>query len=199
MTSRKVYGKIVTYEQAFGLILGIDFDEKIQKFITDLEKDGHTEKSIAFAIWRTKDTLLSHVKEDYFLSMLKNEILKYSWSKDDKRWNEYNENKITEEELNEFVNTSERLEFIYFIQGVNGGLIRFGCSIHPAFTLKAFQKGHPDKLKILLVISESYDKSLELEKKFNKYKLKGGWYKPDKEIFDEIEKLKAKYPHVVGD
>lgn len=199
MTSRKVYGKIVTYEQAFGLILGIDFDEKIREFVTGLEKEGHTEKSIAFAIWRTKDILLNHVKEDYFLSMLKNEILRYSWTKDDARWKEYNENKGTEERINEFVNNSERLEFIYFIQGESGGSVRFGCSLNPVFTLRAFQKGYPDRLKILLVIREDFDFTKELKTKFKKHKLKGDWYKPDKEIFDEIENLKKKYPHVVGD
>lgn len=199
MTGRKVYGKIVTYEQAFGLILGIDFDEKVQEFVADLEKDGHTEKSIAFAIWRTKDTLLNHVKEDYFLSMLKNEILKYSWTKDDTRWKEYNENKGAEEQINEFVNNAERSEFIFFIQGENGGSIRIGNSINPVFTLKKLQRGYPDKLKLLLVISETFRESIEIRDKFKKYRLKGGWYKPNKEIFDEIENLKKKYPHVVGD
>jgi len=199
MTSRIVYGKIVTYEQAFGLILGIDFDDKMQRFVKELEKDGHTEKSIAFSIWRTKDTLLTHVKEDYFLSMLKNEILKYSWGKDDTRWEERNKIKGIEEQINEFVNNSEQLGFIYFIQGENGGSIRIGCSVNPIFTLRKLQRGYPDKLKLLLVITDVFNELADLQKKFKKYKTKGDWYKPDKEIFDEIEKLKSKYPHVAGD
>lgn len=198
MTNRRNH-RITTYKQAFEEVLGIEFDEKLKKFVSELEGDGHTEKSIAFSIWRTKDTLLNHIKEDYFLRMLKNEILKYSWSKDDTRWKEYSKAKNIEEKINEFVNNSEMLGFMYFIQGENGGSIRIGYTVNPIFTLKALQKGYPDKLKILLVIPESCEKAIQLQNKFEHLKLKGGWYKPDKEIFDEIEKLKSKYPHVVGD
>ena len=198
MITKKNY-RIVTYKQAFEDVLGIDFDEKIQKFVKGLEEDGHTEKSISFAIWRTKETLLNHVKEDYFLSMLKTEILKYSWSKDNPKWKEYNKIKETEQQINEFVNNAERLEFVYFIQGENGGPIRIGCTVNPIFRLKSLQKGYPDKLKLLLVISAPFTASEEIKKAFKKHKLKGDWFKPDEEIFDEIELFKATYPHVVGD
>jgi hypothetical protein len=53
-------------------------------------------------------------------------------------------------------------------------------------------KGHGEKMNFT-------KRTMLIQERFKMHKLKGGWYKPDKEIFDEIEKLKAKYPHVVGD
>lgn len=205
MTNRRNY-KITTYQQAFEEVLGITFDERLQKFVSNLEKDGHTEKSISFAIWRTKETLLEQIPNFDseicffgFLEILRHEICKYSWTKNDPRWDEYKRKKTVEVKVNEYVQKLKAYDFVYFMQGENGGSIRIGYSINPANTLKSLEKSYPDKIKILLVIPENNDKSEELRAKFEKFRLKGGWFKPDKEIFDEIEKLKSKYPHVVGD
>lgn len=204
MTNRKNY-RIVTYKQAFEEVLGVAFDERLKKFVAELEKEGHTEKSISFAIWRTKDELQKYssalylIGFDNFLNVLKEKILKYSWTKNDPRWDEYKKKKNREVKINEYAKRLNVNDFIYFMQGENGGSIRIGYSINPSKTLISLEKGYPDKLKILLVIPESCEKAIQLQNKFEHLKLKGGWFKPDKEIFDEIEKLKAKYPHVVGD
>jgi hypothetical protein len=204
MTNRKNY-RIVTYKQAFEEVLGVAFDERLKKFVAELEKEGHTEKSISFAIWRTKDELQKYssalylIGFDNFLNVLKEKILKYSWTKNDPRWDEYKKKKNREVKINEYAKRLNVNDFIYFMQGENGGSIRIGYSINPSKTLISLEKGYPDKLKILLVIPESCEKAIQLQNKFEHLKLKGGWYKPDKEIFDEIEKLKSKYPHVVGD
>lgn len=203
MTIRKNH-KITTYQQAFEEVLGIAFDDRLKKFVAELEKHGHTEKSISFAIWRTKDVLreslpFSDLTFFGFSEVLRNEICKYSWTKNDPRWNEYKEIKKREVEVNEYIKNFNKSDFVYFMQGENGGTIRIGYSINPSKTLISLEKGYPDKLKILLVIPEDSEKAIQLQNKFEHLKLKGGWFKPDKEIFDEIEKLKAKYPHVVGD
>lgn len=199
MTNRKNY-RIVTYKQAFEDVLGIAFDDRLKKFVAELEKYGHTEKSIAFAIWRTKDILLEQIPKENseicffsFLEILKHEISKYSWTKDDPRWNEYKKNKDREIIINEYMERLNTTDFICFIQGENGGAIRIAYSIHPVKTLNSLQNGYPDRLKLLVVIPEVYYKSRGLEKQFEKYNTKGNWYKPTKEILDVIEKLKVKY------
>lgn len=202
MTNRNY--RIETYKQAFEEVLGIKFDSSLKAFVEKLEKKGHTEKSISFAIWRTKDTLREYIPSSditffSFLEVLRNEINKYSWTKNDPRWTEYKRKHIIEVKVNEFANKLKVNDFVYFMQGVNGGSIRIGYSINPVVTLKSLEKGYPDKLKILLVIPGDEDKAKELQEKFEHLKLKGGWYKPDKEIFDEIEHLKSIYPYVVGD
>lgn len=203
MTNRRNY-KIITYKQAFEEVLGIEFDVRLKEFVLNLEKQGHTEKSIAFAIWRTKDILrnclpFSDITFFGFLEVLRNEICKFSWTSDDPRWNEYKKRKITEIKVNEYAKKLKVNDFVYFIQGENGGSIRIGYTINPAITLKSLENGYPDKLKILLVIPGDSSYAIKLQNKFEHLKLKGGWYKPDKEIFDEIKNLKTKYPYVVGD
>jgi hypothetical protein len=204
MTNRNY--RIVTYKQAFEDVLGLKFDERLKRFVSNLEKQGHTEKSISYAIWRTRETLLNYVPmEDSdivfsgFMEILRFEISKYSWTKDDPRWKEHDKNKKREVKINEYAKRLNVNDFIYFMQGENGGTIRIGYTINPNTALKSLESGYPDKLKILLVIPGHSADAIRLQRKFDKHKLKGGWFKPDKEIFDEIEKLKAKYPHMVGD
>ncbi len=206
MTNRKKNYRVITYKQAFEDVLGIEFDNRLKKFVAELEKDGHTEKSISFAIWRTKDTLLEQIPKGNseicffsFLQILRHEISKYSWTKDDPRWDEYKKKKKREVKINEYAKRLNVNDFVYFMQGENGGTIRIGYTINPTTTLKSLESGYPDKLKILLVIPGHSADAIRLQRKFDKHKLKGGWYKPDKEIFDEIERLKTEYPHMVGD
>lgn len=90
-------------------------------------------------------------------------------------------------------------DFVCFIQAENHG-IRIAYTINPDVTVQSLQRDYPDNYKILLVIPESnYNAVQNLHKRFERLKLKGSWYKPNKEIFDEIELFKATYPHVVGD
>lgn len=201
MPDRTEYKKITTYEQAFEQVLGMRFDDKLKSFVKALEKDGHTEKSISFAIWRTKDTLreclpISDITFFGFLEVLRNEICKYSWTKDDPRWTDYKKHRERETIINEYMDKLNTSDFMYFMQGENGGSIRIGYSIHPVKTLKSLQNGYPDTLKILVVIPEYHYEVMNLEKRFEKYKTKGNWYKPAKEILDVIEELKIKYEQV---
>ena len=96
MTDR--YIKITTYKQAFEQVLGMEFDKKVQDFVKRLEEEGHTEKSIAFSIWKTQEKLMRFKDDSRFLGILKNEILKYSWRKNDPRWDAYWEKKKEEQQ-----------------------------------------------------------------------------------------------------
>ena len=106
MTDR--YVKITTYKQAFEQVLEMEFDKKLQDFVKRLEEEGHTEKSIAFSVWKTQEKLMRFKKDTRFLGILKNEILKYSWRKGDPRWDSYWEKKKEEEQAKKYI---EALEF----------------------------------------------------------------------------------------
>lgn len=222
MTDRTKYTKITTYEQAFCGILGLKIDDKLKSFIKGLELEGHTEKSISYAIWRTQDKLMQYKYDTRFFSILRNEILKYSWAKSDPRWKDY-WNKRNEEEKSKKIadelkkqqaaeNRKAGIEkakitryknkypgFVYFIQGENGGAIKIGYTKNIESRLHTLQTSYPDALKVLCLIPGSTKIETNYHDKFKDIRLNGEWFKPDKEIFDEIEILKEKYPHVVGD
>lgn len=224
MTDRKVYEKIVTYEQAFGLVLGLSFDCKLQNFVAGLEKEGHVEKSIAYSIWRTQDILKqytnNHKYNNEFIGVLKKEILKFSWAKDDPRWDIYWKKRNEEEKAKKYADDlkkkyirkedvkKEEIKlpkkpnsykgYVYFVQGMSGGAIKIGYSTDPELRLKNLQTSYPDTLKILCLIPGNEKREKSYHDRFYKYRLNGEWFTPDKFILDVIEQLKVKY-NQVGD
>lgn len=208
--------RITTYKDAFEVVLGIPFDEKLQKFVKQLEKEGHTEKSIAYSIWRTQEKLSMYIGDSRFLGILNNEILKYSWRKNDPRWDKYWEKKKEEEnakkyrqQLKSYRNKQndfyedKKIEkkldkqqlpkktkgFVYFIQGSCGGAIKIGYSKDPEERLKTLQTGYPDILKILLLVPGSERTEQYFHNKFAEYRLNGEWFRPESAIWKEINKL----------
>lgn len=203
MAYKKDTYKVTTYRMAFEGVLSIAIDEKIKKFIEGLEKEGHTEKSIAYSIWRTQEKLARFKGAPNFMNILRNEILKYSWSKSDPRWNEYNKRKQEEEKINAIIESRKlkekaekerlRIGYVYFIQGECGGAIKIGHSKDPQSRLKSLQTGYPDMLKLLYMFPGEEKVEKELHLKFSSIKLNGEWFKPEETLLKEIEALKAKY------
>lgn len=207
--------RVSTYTQAFLGVLGIPIDAKIKEFIKKLEQEGHTEKGISFSIWRSQDKLNAFKNDRRFMSILTNEINKWSWKKDDPRWAEYwnkkNEgikadrikkeidNHMREERELELID--ERAEkktkkfkgYIYFIQGQYGGAIKVGFSIDPRKRLKELQTGYPDTLRILLMIPGDEATERTLHRQFEGARLKGEWFRPDDCLINGIKGLKGKY------
>lgn len=223
MTDRNNQGRIVTYEQAFGLVLGLSFDYKLKRFVAELEKEGHTEKSIAYSIWRTQDILKQYVNNhkysNEFIGVLRKEILKFSWTKDDPRWDAYWKKRNEEEKTKKYADdlkkkyirkedvekgkiklpeNSKYKGYVYFVQGMSGGAIKIGYSTDPESRLRALQTSYPDTLKILCLIPGNERKEKSYHDRFYKYRLNGEWFTPDKFILDVIEQLKVKY-NQVGD
>lgn len=209
MTDRKV----ITYKQSFCDILGCDYTRgEIKEFIEKMEVEGHTEKSISYAIWRSRDKLVYSRFGKNFLNVLENEICKYSWGKSDPRWERYWEKKTEKEKAQKIVDElkekqKEEFEkfkqgfpgYIYFIQGENGGAIKIGFTKNIESRLKTLQTSYPDILKVLCLIPGNESKERKLHEKFYDIKLNGEWFKPTEKIFKEIEELKTKYPQQVGD
>ncbi len=208
--------RITRYEQAFEDVLGIKIDEKIKAFLKRMEREGHTEKSICFTIWKKQDKLLAFRRDSRFLGVLENEINKWSWKRDDPRWTEYWNRKKEEEKavkikkeldaIREDEKEKENMEkvarkppkklkgYVYFIQGQCGGAIKIGYSANPAKRLKELQTGYPDTLKILLMIPGSESTERTLHREFEASRLNGEWFRPDEYLLNRMKEIKAMYP-----
>lgn len=210
--------RVTTYAQAFLGVLGIPMDDKIKAFIKRLEQDGHTEKGISFSIWRSRDKLNAFLNDKRFMSILENEINKWSWKKDDPRWIEYwnkkkesaKAEKIRKEIDNYNRDHEERIlidaraeikpkrprGYVYFIQGQCGGAIKVGYSTIPQDRLRTLQTGYPDTLKMLLLIPGNEKTEQTMHREFEASRLNGEWFRPDDYVIARIKELKVKYNQV---
>lgn len=207
--------RVTTYKEAFEGVLGMKFDEKLKEFIKKKEAEGHTEKSICFTIWKMQHKLCVFKGDSRFLSVLNNEIEKWSWKKDDPRWDEYWKRKKEAEKAEKMRNEiyackveddelkrmdkwashppKNKKGFVYFIQGLCGGAIKVGYSADPKKRLLELQTGYPDTLTILLMIPGDERTERTLHRLFEASRLKGEWFRPDDYIMDKIKELKVKY------
>lgn len=211
--------RVLTYNQAFEDVLGLRFDDKLKSFVARLEKEGHTEKSICFTIWKKQDKLRVYKHDSRFMSILENEINKWSWKKDDPRWVEYNKRKAeyakTQRYLKELHRISEDSRslayldkelkrppkhpkgYVYFIQGECGGAIKIGYSVSPEKRLKELQTGYPDTLIVILMVPGDESTERALHRKFDASRLKGEWFRPDNYVIEAIKDLQRKVGGVV--
>jgi hypothetical protein len=182
-------------------VLGIKINDTIRGFIACLEKDGHTEKSICFAIWKTQDKLLKFKYDKRFINILENEINKWSWKRGDPRW-EISKRKKEEEAKAEQLRQQATHEkygalkpkgYIYFVQGECGGPIKVGYSKDPDSRFKTLQTGYPDILKMLLIIPGSEKTESYIHKMFDEYRINGEWFKPGEFVLEKIEHFRQKY------
>jgi len=85
--------------------------------------------------------------------------------------------------------------FIYFIQaGGTGGPMKIGISKDPEKRLKALQVGSHELLKIIYkknLGGEAENMELFLHEKFKNFRIRGEWFRPDREIYEVIEKFKG--------
>ena len=91
-------GKIYTQlEDAFEDLLQTPllYQDK-QKHLMPLMKEGRNEKSMCFAIWKSREKILQFKGDSRFWGIIKNEIRKWSWTYSDPRWEDYNKRKDEE-------------------------------------------------------------------------------------------------------
>jgi hypothetical protein len=199
--------RITTYEQAFDGLLGIAVNDVLRKdYLSKLEAQGHTEKSICYAIFRAQDKLNAYRRQSNFYSILTNEINKWSWKKDDPRWQQWRDRKNeqeraanirkeffselrTKEELSSIGKKKNAKGFIYFIQGKCGGAIKIGFSIKPEERLKALQTGYPDTLLILSMVPGSEATERAIHKELEAFRMNGEWFRPDDHVISFIKNV----------
>jgi hypothetical protein len=197
--------RITKYEQAFELIR-VPLNDKAIGILARLEKEGHTEKSICFAVWKEEEKLYQYRRDERFWGIFINSVRKWSWPKGDPRWDEYwkkkNEEKRAkkiqdeirrQQELKRQANGKRFPGYIYFVQGENGGPIKIGYTKDIAERIRALQTGYPDTLKLLLAIPGNVAKEQLLHLEFKEYRLHGEWFKPVKKVLDKIAELEAKF------
>ena len=84
--------KVETYEEALDL-LSISHSDTAKAMIKDLEREGHQQKGICYAMWKGHEKIIKFKGDPRFWSIFKNEVRKWSWAKGDHRWKEYNHSK----------------------------------------------------------------------------------------------------------
>jgi hypothetical protein len=80
---------ITKFEEALHLIGALQ-NKRVWDIVRRLEREGCSEKSISFAIYKSQEKILTFKGDGRFYSVLENEIRKWSWAKSDPRWIEYN-------------------------------------------------------------------------------------------------------------
>lgn len=194
--------RIETYEQALDLI-GISMNEKVQTLFHSLESEGRKEKSICFAIWKSQEKICKFKGDSRFYSILSNEIRKWSWGRNDRRWDEYSRRKEEEqkaaemqkqsavEKRKETIFKNEYPGFVYFIQGKSGGPIKIGYTTDLESRLKTLQTGFPDTLTILCSVHGKTNDETLYHQKFEKLWVRGEWYRPEEPLLSYIRSIQA--------
>lgn len=192
--------KRITYDRAFNSI-GVPFDGKAKFIVKMLEKQGHSEGSICFSIFKEQNTLREHNQSKDFWKVFDEVVKKWSWSKDDPRWQEYKKKKQAEERarLEQERMVKEKVYdkptdeitkgFIYFIQGECGGPIKIGYTIDLAQRLKSLQTGYPDRLELLFAFPGNPEDEKKMHDYFKDFRLQGEWFRSTPEVLDKIQRL----------
>lgn len=189
--------RITRYSQAFQLI-DMEFTPKAKSVIAMLERQGHSEKSICFAIWKEQNKLLKLQRDERFWGAFVNCVRHWSWPKGDPRWDDYwrrkkEEKKAAEEEARMAAYKKRYPGFVYFIQGESGGAIKIGYTQDVKARLKSLQTGHPDVLVLLACFPGNQSDERDLHEKFDAFRLRGEWFKPSEFVLREVESKKEKY------
>jgi hypothetical protein len=179
--------KITTYSQAFGLI-HVSMTGKAMILVKDMERQGHSEKSICFAIWKSKDKLCDFRNDSRFESIFINEIRKWSWPNGDPRWKEFHKKKEEEQKAVELDKIEEQKRaqeyayakrypgFIYFIQGESGGAVKIGYATDISKRIKTLQTGFPETLIIVKSFPGNMKDEEDIHTEFNGHHLRGEWF-----------------------
>lgn len=181
--------KITTYEQAFALI-HVSMTGKAMFIVKDLEKQGHNEKSISFAIWKSSEKLCGFRNDPRFESIFVNEIRKWSWPTGDPRWKEFHKKKDEEQKAIELDKIEKKRRdqeqsykkrypgFIYFIQGESGGSVKIGYASDITKRIKTLQTGFPETLIIVKSFPGNIDDEGNIHQEFKDFRIRGEWFEP---------------------
>jgi hypothetical protein len=195
--------KITRYDQAFDLICVPYPTEKARSVISMLEREGHSEKSICFSVWKGQENLCKLRRDSRFWGAFINTVRKWSWPRDDPRWDNYWKRKREEERAQQEEERLRKIEmekearetayrerypgFVYFIRGESGGPIKIGYTTDITKRLNTLQTGYPDTLKLLALVPGSTKDELILHEEFTEYRMRGEWFKPVEPLLEKIK------------
>ena len=200
-----MYAKLTNYTDALNQ-LDIRLNDNSLSNLKKIEQQGWTERSICFAISKSLDKLTKYRRDNRFWSILLNEVRKHSFKINDPRWEEVNKKRIDAENLKKDMDADKhRMELlkelksvsngkcktmVYFIQSVNGGPIKIGYSNNVNERIRELQTASPYKLILLAAIVGGVRMENDIHKQFSKYRMRGEWFKPAKELMEFINKHK---------
>lgn len=192
--------RIEKYEQAFDLI-SVSLSEKARFIIGRLEKDGHSEKSICFSVWKSQKKLIQFKRDSRFWAIFMNEVKKWSWPKGDLRWKDYWKRKEEEKKAAAIAKEAEKKRvqemaykkrypgFVYFIQGESGGPIKIGYTQDIKSRLTSLQTGCPETLKLLLAIPGKIADEQKIHAELDPYRMRGEWFSPSDGVLEKMRCL----------
>lgn len=91
---------------------------------------------------------------------------------------------------------------VYFIQAVDGGLIKIGVAQDPESRLLEFQVGCPVELRIVALTEGGRELEKRLHQRFQGYRKHGEWFEPCEELLSliaAIEEMEERYAACPGD
>lgn len=200
------------YERAFREI-GVFYDSKAKAILNELESEGRTEGSICYALWKERELLRLHRDKPDFWIVFKESVQKWSWAKDDPRWEDWRKKKDAQdkarkrqEEIIEEMRdrtfykpyAKDLTGFIYFIQGECGGPIKIGYTTDLENRIKKLQTGYPDRLQLLLAFPGNKQFEQAIHKQFEQYRLNGEWFRPAPEVLQRIGYFALLNAHVAA-
>jgi len=76
--------------------------------------------------------------------------------------------------------------YVYFIQAGQNGPIKIGYTKNYKARIQFGQTFNHNKLRFLKIIQADISLESELHRKFSKYRIRGEWFEPSKEILDYV-------------
>lgn len=81
--------------------------------------------------------------------------------------------------------------FVYFVQPVNGGPVKIGCSKMPRARLSSLMAWSPFKLRLLATAPGDYVSEGQLHRRFEADRLHGEWFRPSPDLMELIDRVAA--------
>lgn len=82
--------------------------------------------------------------------------------------------------------------FVYFIQSGESGPIKIGISEDPELRMSRFQIAHGETLRLLACMHGTRSTEKSLHYRFRRLRMRGEWFRPEKELLDYIVLVKSK-------
>jgi len=179
--------------------IGIKWRKEMREFVKELREEGYNEKHICIAMFENKEKLIKANEAGNFWNVFMQVISHCPSSHNNIDPREYwelwqaRERSRRDLRLTGFAtlsDTPKHTECVYFIQSENGGPIKIGYSNDLVIRIRSLQNYYKQKFKVLAVIPGTYKTEKEIHRKFERYRIKGEWFKDVPRVLEKIDELK---------